>query len=193
MSPRVGRWLERGAIVLASLAVSIGVIALLSGGLAGGRDDPGISVRGDTVPGRAYPDQGDRHLSAGESHPSYDSDPPTSGAHRPAAVTRNGAVISDDQLLQALSLGDVVFLYSSVTPPTGLQAVADQVAPRFTPALAGDGQTVILARRAGLSTITAVAWTHMLRSNNADELRAFAAHWLGRGASARTRSVVGNK
>ncbi len=192
MSRRTGRWLERALIVIASLAVSVGIIALLSGGLAGGRDHPGISVGGGAIPGHAYPDQGDRHLTAGEPRPHYDSDPPTSGAHRPAAVTRNGAAISDDQLLQALSEGDVVFLYSSATAPGGLQAVADQVAPRFTPALAAVGQTVILARRPGLQTITAVAWDHMLRSNSADDLRTFATHWLGRGASAKTGAVVGN-
>jgi hypothetical protein len=100
-------------------------------------------------------------------------------------------VISDAQLLQALSLGDVVFLYSSARPPRGLQAVADSVAPRFTPALAADGQTVILARRAGLSQITALAWTRMLRSDEAGALRAFADHWLGRGAGARAGTVVG--
>jgi hypothetical protein len=189
----MGRWVERGGVVLVSLAVSIGVIALLSGGLAGGRDDPGISVQGGIVPGRAYPDQGDRQLKAGEARPHYDSDPPTSGAHRPAAVTRNGAEISDDQLLQALSLGNVVFLYSTTSPPGGLQAIADEVSPRFTPTLAADGQTVILARQPNLSTITAVAWGHMLRSNSAQELRSFATHWLGRGAGARTTAIVGNE
>jgi len=189
----MGRWLERGAIVLASLAVSVGVIALLSGGLAGGRDDPGISVSGGAVPGQAFPDQGDRHLAAGDRRPTYNSDPPTSGAHVPLPVTRNGAAISNDQLLQALSLGDVVFLYSSATPPGGLQAVANQVAPSFTPTLAADGQTVILARRPNLSTITALAWAHMLRSDSAEDLRTFATHWLGRGATSRTTSIVGNQ
>jgi hypothetical protein len=192
VSRRPGRWLERGGIVLASLAVSVGVIALLSGGLAGGRDTPGISLRNGAVPGRAYPDQGDRRLAPGEPRPHYDSNPPTSGPHRPAMVRRNDARISDDQLLQALSLGDVVFLYSSAAPPRGLQAVADLVAPRFSPALAAAGQTVILARRAGLGTITALAWGHMLRSNSAEELQSFATHWLGRGAGDRTVAVVGN-
>jgi hypothetical protein len=187
-----GRWLERGAIVIASLAIAVGVIALLSGGLAGGRDDPGLSAStGLSSPGTAYRDQGDRLLKAGSAAPDYDSDPPTSGPHPPAAVRHNAAVISDAQLLQALSLGDVVFLYSSARPPRGLQAVADSVAPRFTPALAADGQTVILARRAGLSQITALAWTRMLRSDEAGALRAFADHWLGRGAGARAGTVVG--
>jgi hypothetical protein len=188
----MGRWLERGAIVVASLVIAVGVIALLSGGLAGGRDDPGVSTSaGASAPGTAYRDQGDRLLSAGSPRPTYDSDPPTSGPHTPAAIHRNAAVMSDDQLLQALSLGDVVFLYSSARPPRGLQAVADSVAPRFTPALAADGQTVILARRAGLSQITALAWTRMLRSDEAGDLRAFANRWLGRGAGARAGTIVG--
>jgi hypothetical protein len=187
----MGRWLERGAIVIASLVVAVGVIALLSGGLAGGRDDPGVSASvGASAPGTAYRDQGDRLLSPGSPRPAYDSDPPTSGPHTPAAIHHNAAVISDDQLLQALSLGDIVFLYSSARPPRGLQAVADSVAPRFTPALAADGQSVILARRAGLSQITALAWTRMLRSE-AGDLRAFANRWLGRGAGARAGTVVG--
>jgi hypothetical protein len=191
-APRPGRVAERTAIVIASLVVSIGVIVLLSGGLAGGQDTPGISLHSGPVPGRAYPDQGDRRLRAGEPHPRYLSDPPTSGPHRPVRITHNGALISEDQLLQALSLGDVVFLYSSAAPPAGLRAIADQVAPRFTPALAADGQTVILGRWPHLARITAVAWDHLLRSDSAEELRTFAAHWLGHGAGGRTRSIVGN-
>jgi hypothetical protein len=52
---------------------------------------------------------------------------------------------------------------------------------------------VILARRANLSTITAVAWTHLLRSDSAGDLRTFATRWLGHGAAGRTSSIVGNQ
>lgn len=186
------RWLERIAIIVAALAVAVGVIALLSGGLAGGRDDPGVSIHPGSGPGHRYRDQGAAHLPPGAPHPAYDSDPPTSGPHVPVAVTRNGARLSDDQLLQALELGNVVFMYSTPQPPRGLQAVADSVAPRFTPALAAHGQTIILARRAGLPRITALAWAHMLRSDDAGQLKAFAGYWLGRGAGARARTVVGS-
>ncbi len=189
---RIGRWLERGGIIVAALAIAIGVIALLSGGLAGGRDNPGLSVTtGVSAPGTAYRDQGDRLLKAGSPRPVYDSVPPTSGPHRPVAIHRDGALVSDDQLLQALSLGDIVFLYSSARPPRGLAAVADDVAPHFTPGLAAAGQTVILARRAGLSQITALAWTRKLSSDEAGSLRAFANRWIGRGAGARAGTVVG--
>lgn len=185
------RWLERAAIVVAGLALAIAVIALLSGGLAGGRDDPGVATAGARPPGTAYRDLGDADLASGARHPTYDSNPPTSGPHHPASVRRDGAPISADQLLESLARGDVVLLYSTARPPAGLRAVARAAAPPFTPALAGSGQAVILARWPGLRTITAVAWAHMLRSNEASALREFADYWLGRGAPSHASRIVG--
>jgi hypothetical protein len=189
----MGRWLERAGIVIVALAVAVGVIALLSGGLAGGRDNPGVAIKAGAGPGTAYRDQGAQHLKPGQPHPTYDSNPPTSGPHVPTAVTANNAVLTNDQLLQALEVGDVVFMYSTPKPPGGLQAVADSVAPRFSRPLAAHGQTVILARRQGLGTITALAWRHILHSNNAGQLRAFAQFWLGKGAgTSKVSTIVGS-
>jgi hypothetical protein len=179
---RTHRALERLAIVVASLAISIGVIALLSGGLLAGRDDPGITTAGGG-PGTAFRDQGDLHLRLGELHPVYDSSPPTSGPHVPEPVRRDRAVLSDDQLLQALEVGDVVFMYATRQPPGGLAAIAEAGGGRFTPALAASGQAVILARRPGIDGVVALAWTRMLRSLSGPDLRAFAQYWLGRGAA----------
>jgi hypothetical protein len=186
------RWLERLGIVVVSLAIAVGVIALLSGGLAGGRDDPGVDSSSGGHPGTAYRDLGDSELSAGATAPTYDSDPPSSGAHAASAITAPNQKINANQLLTALALGDVVFLYSTPQPPTGLQTIANDVAPPFTPALARAGQAVILARWPGLSKVTAVAWTRVLRSDSGAELRAFAGYWLGKGAGTRTKTIVGN-
>jgi hypothetical protein len=175
------RGLERLLIVVAALAISIGVIALLSGGLLAGRDDPGLSG-GQGGPGTPYRDQGDLHLRHGELGPVYDSNPPTSGPHVPEAVLRDRAELSNDQLLQALAAGNVVFMYGASQPPRGLAAIAQAVGGRFTPALAASGQAVILARRPGARGVVALAWTRMLRSVSAPDLRAFAQFWLGRGA-----------
>ncbi|MGI8715409.1 MAG: DUF3105 domain-containing protein [Solirubrobacteraceae bacterium] len=179
----MSRLLERVLIVVVSLAVSIGIIALLSGGLLAGRDNPGVSA-GQIGPGTAFRDQGNEHLRAGELHPVYDSDPPTSGPHVPVAVTRDGAALSDDQLLQALDVGDVVMMYGTARPPAGLATLADAVGSRFTPALAASGGAVILAHRPGIDSVTALAWGHMLRVASGEDpaLRAFAQFWLGRGA-----------
>lgn len=169
--------------MVVSLAIAIGVIAVLSGGLLAGRDDPGISDA-SSGPGTQFRDQGNAYLRPGQPRPSYDSTPPTSGAHVPVPVTRDESVLSDDQLLQALSVGDVVLMYGSRQPPAALQSVAEAAGSPFTPALAASGQAVILARRPGTAGVLALAWAHMLHvATPSDEsLPAFTQFWLGRGA-----------
>jgi Protein of unknown function (DUF3105) len=177
--------LERIAIVLASLALSIGLIALLSGFFAG-RDQAGISG-GQIGPGEAFADQGSALLASGAPHPAYDSTPPTSGAHVPEPVLHDGTQLTDDQLLGALALGDVVIMYGGPAPPPGLRTVATGLAGPFSPALAAAGQAVILSRRPGTTGLMGLAWTHMVHVASPRDplLRRFATFWLGRGAPRR--------
>jgi hypothetical protein len=179
------RLVERLLIVIVSLTISVGVIALLSGGLLAGRDDPGVSGI-SAGPGLRLPDQGDEILHDGELEPVYDSTPPTSGPHVPAAVLRDGAQLTNDQLLSALAAGDVVFMYGSPAPPQGLTALARLIAP-FTPRLAAQGQAVVLATRPGVRGVVALAWTHMLTvgAGGGAALRSFAQFWLSRGVTGR--------
>jgi Protein of unknown function (DUF3105) len=178
--------LERVAIVTAALVISIGVIALLSGGLLAGRDNPGVASSGGPL-GIQYRDLGDVQLKPGTLHPPYDSQPPTSGAHVPVPVTRDRAELSNDQLLSALASGDVVLLYGTPRPPSGLQSLARSIAAPFTPALASAGQAVILARRPGTDGLIGLAWTRLVSVGSASNpaLRSFALFWLGRGAPGR--------
>jgi hypothetical protein len=176
--------LERLAIGVASLVLSVGLIALLSGFFAG-RDQAGVSGGGTPPPsGVVYRDLGHRHLAFGELHPAYDSDPPTSGPHVPLPIEHDATRLNDDQLLEALELGDVVIAYGTPRPPPGLTTLAQQVAGRFTAQLAAAGQAVVLDARPGTQGVIALAWTRMLRAPTASDpqLRAFAEGWLGRGA-----------
>jgi Protein of unknown function (DUF3105) len=169
------------AIGVASLALSIGLIVLLSGFFAN-RDQAGVSGTG-TGPGQAFADLGHGALRPGQARPAYNSDPPTSGSHVPEPVTRDDASLSDDQLLQALQVGDVVIFYGTRQPPAGLGQFASSLAPPFTPALAAVGSSVILAPRPGTTGLLAAAWTHLLHvSGPGDSLRQFVTFWLGRGA-----------
>jgi hypothetical protein len=178
---RLLRVLEVLAIGLASLALSIGLIVLLSGFFAN-RDQAGVSGTG-AGPGQAFADQGNGVLRPGQPRPAYNSDPPTSGSHVPEAVTRDDAPLSDDQLLQALAVGDVVIFYGTRQPPAGLGQFASSLAPPFTPSLAAVGSSVIIAPRPGTTGLLAAAWTHLLHvSGLGDQLRQFVAFWLGRGA-----------
>lgn len=179
---RLGAALEWVAIAIISLAVAFAAIAVLSGFFAG-QDQAGVSGPG-VGPGVALSDLGHTHLRPGQPHPPYDSSPPTSGAHVPEPVTADESPLSDDQLLEALELGDVVIAYGSPAPPPGLTAVARSVAAPFTPALAASGQAVILDRRPGTPGIVALAWTHMARVATPQDplLRQFVQYWLGKGA-----------
>jgi len=183
---RVIRLLERVAIVVVSLALSIGVIAVMSGGLLAGRDQPGVSGGGGGL-GDQFRDLGHAHLRPGELRPAYNSNPPTSGAHVPEPVLRDRSELSDDQLLQALEVGDVVFMYGTDAPPPGLVALARTVAAPFTPALAAAGQAVILARRSGVDGVLGLAWTRIVHVSAANDplLGSFASAWLGHGAPGR--------
>ncbi len=180
---RVTRLLERIAVVVAAFVVAIAVIALLSGGLLAGNDDPGVSAGGGPL-GIAYRDLGHAHLAQGTLRPVYNSNPPTSGPHVPLPVTRDASELTDDQLLQALEVGDVVIMYGSRLPPPGARQLADSIAAPFTPAVAAAGQAVILARRPGTSGLIGLAWTHLLPARSATDpaLHSFLAYWLGRGA-----------
>ena len=176
------RPLERVLVILASLALSFGLIALLSGFFQS--RDNGQLAGGAAGPGRHFRDMGDATLKPGELRPVYDSSPPTSGPHVLEVVTRDRIRLSDDQLLSALALGDVIIMYGEPRPPQALVRLAAAVAGPFTPVLAAAGQAVILSPSPGLSGFTGLAWAHMLRSRRAGdpELARFAAYWLGRGA-----------
>jgi hypothetical protein len=175
--------LERVLIVVCSIVLSIGLIAVLSGYFAG-NDTAGIT--GSTVgPGQAFRDLGDTHLPPGRLQPPYDSNPPTSGPHVFDPVRTDGAALNDNQLLTALEQGNVVIVYGTRSPPPGLRALAESVmAGPFSPSLASTGGAVILARRPGTSGLVGLAWAHMVQVDSPAEplLRQFAQFWLGRGA-----------
>jgi hypothetical protein len=174
--------LERVAIGVVSLALSVGLIALLSGYFAG--QDPANISGGSVDVGLKFRDLGHRHLAPGELRPSYDSNPPTSGAHIPQPLTSANGSLNDNQLLQALEVGDVVFAYGTPSAPPGLEQLAHSIGGRFSPALAAAGQTVILDHRAGTRGVIALAWTRMLQVRSAADpsLKVFAQELLGRGA-----------
>ncbi len=182
---RLGSVLEWTAIVVVSLLIAFGLIALLSGFFAG-RDTAGVSGAGGE-PGLVFRDLGHAHLSPGQPHPPYDSNPPTSGAHVPEPVTADGLELNNNQLLQALQLGNVVFMYGTPSPPSGLQALARSISGPFSPSLAASGEAVILARRPRVAGVIGLAWAHAVQVYRVNDplLPQFAQYWLGRGAPGR--------
>jgi len=172
------------AVLATVLVVLAGMIGLLL--FFNGRDDAGVSS--SAGPGREFPDLGARHLQPGERPPvAYNASPPVSGAHVPRLPTSDDATLSDDQLLHALELGNVVLVHGGArggNPPAPLMKIAEDLSGPFDPALVGGGQAVIIARRPGVRGVLALAWRHQLAAPTATDPRLgeFAEYWLGRGA-----------
>jgi hypothetical protein len=165
--------LRRVGLVAAGVLVAVaGLIALAVAFNA--RDDPEVAGA-PTGPGELQPDRGSGHGSAAEVEDGF----PTSGPHREELVTRDRRRLTDDQILHALELGNVVILYDGA-PPT---AVQEEVAGPFDAEVARAGQAVILARREGAGPATALAWRHLYRADDPSDpgLREFAEAWLGHG------------
>ena len=164
--------MRRAGLVAAGVLVAVaGLIALAVAFNA--RDDP--EVASATGPGELQPDRGSGHDAAANAGDEF----PTSGPHRDELITRDRRRLTDDQILHALELGNVVILYDGA-PPT---AVQEEVAGPFDAEVARAGQAVILARRDGAGPATALAWRHVYRADDASDpgLREFAEAWLGRG------------
>jgi hypothetical protein len=158
--------LRRALLAVVGVAVAVAAIAALVLVL-GSRDESQVSTAAQG-PGQVQPDG---------------ADPPAGGPHTDALVTRDRRPLSDDQLVNALALGNVVILYAGSTAPPALVRLQRDVAGPFDAELAAAGQAVIVAPRTGAGPATALAWKRILRADDPADprLREFAEFWLGRG------------
>ena len=164
--------MKRVALGIVAAAVALFALVLI----LGGRDEPEVGTA--QGPGELRPDRGSAH--DGPARTSGD-EPPTSGTHRPDLVTRDRRPLTDDELIHALELGNVVILAERIEPD--LAALQREVAGPFDAEVAAAGQAVILARRDGPTT--ALAWRRLLRTDDPARLTAFAEEWLASGAPQR--------
>jgi hypothetical protein len=164
------------AIVALAALACVGLITLLAG-----RDSSQVS--GTSGPGTLEPDRGSQKLGADspQTPASPPDKPPTSGSYHAAPVTRDQTELSDDQILTALALGNVVIFYDEGKAPVSVQ---HDVSGAFDPALAEAGQAVILAKRPGIGDVQALAWRRRFVAKGPDDprLRPFAEAYLGQGA-----------
>jgi hypothetical protein len=170
--------LRRALVVVVGAAVVIAAVIGLVLAFTS-RDDAEVAGA-PAGPGELQPDRGSGHGQAAAPQ----DDPPTSGPHRPDLITRDRRRLTDDQLLHALELGDVVILYERFDP--ALARLQREVAGPFDAELAAAGQAIVLAPRPGAGPATALAWRRVLRASDPADpaLRDFAEAWLGEGAAA---------
>jgi uncharacterized protein DUF3105 len=162
------------ALAISGLAAAACLVLIT---ILANRDSSGVTKT--SGPGTLMPDRGSSHADGPQTPASPPDDPPTSGPHRPEPVTRDEVPLSDDQLLEALHLGNVVFAYDG--SPAELKKIQEDVSGPFDPELAAAGQAVILDKRPGVKGVIALAWRRELRSSDPAQLREFADAWLGQG------------
>ena len=157
--------MRRGLLALAIAGLAATLCAILITILAN-RDQS--EVRSEDL-AALEPDRGAKHVGDGPRTPASPPDrPPTSGPHRPEPIERDRTELSDDQILEALHLGNIVIAYEG-DPPTELQQ------DEFSPDLAAAGQAVILDRRPGIGQTTALGW----RRRSTERLSEFVDAYLG--------------
>ena len=171
------RWplLVAGAVAIAVVLVGLSLAVAT-------RDPSGVETRGG--PGEALADQCARH-SPPPAGFRYATRPPASGPHRPRLPRRDERRLSDDELLHALELGNVVLAYGASRPPAALRALRNDIAGPYDVELAAAGQAVLLVEHPAAGESTALAWARRLRTRDPADpaLREFAEHWLGQGAA----------
>lgn len=115
--------------------------------------------------GQVFENQGQTHIKIGESHPAYNSNPPTSGWHYvvPAKWGIYNKPLIDEQALHNLEHGGIWISYKGIDDQTkeSLEKIAKV-----------NSQSIIMSPRdTNDSPIILASWTRLEKLNNYDETR----------------------
>lgn len=141
-----------------------------------------IQKANQPVPGQAVAIQGQQHITLGQSHPAYNSDPPTSGWHydQPAEAGFYETPLPDEQLVHNLEHGHVVISYdcSKLSDCETNMAELQSIVARFQ-----RWKVVAVARENLDAAIALTAWGRLdkLETYDEDRIVNFVKYWRDRG------------
>lgn len=120
--------------------------------------------KGPPVPGEFFPAQSRQHINPGESHPPYNSNPPTGGWHygQPVQTGIYDKPLPDEELIHNLEHGHIWIAYKPDLPK-------DQIEQLVKIAKSYGSRIVMTPRAANDSPIAIVAWQHLFKLQNVDE------------------------
>lgn len=134
------------------------------------------------APDKAVAIQGQQHILPGQSHPAYNSDPPTSGWHydQPARAGFYEDPLPDEQLVHNLEHGHVIISYDcgKLADCEAVKAELRGIVDRFQ-----RWKIVAVARENADAAIALTAWGRIDKMDAYDEDRivAFVRSWRDRG------------
>ena len=164
-----GKWIWIGVAVIGVLLL-VGVVAW------------SIQKAKQPVFGEAVPIQGQQHIALDQSHPPYNSDPPTSGWHyaEPAEAGFYESSLPDEQLVHNLEHGHVIISYdcARVADCEDVKTELRGLVGRFQ-----RWKIVAVARENADAAIALTAWGRIdkLDSYDEDRVDAFVKRWRNRG------------
>ena len=161
-------WIAGGILI-------VGVVAALAVVLVNRGTDQPTSVQ-------RFPIQGQQHITLGQTHPAYNSDPPTSGWHydTPLSSGFHEQPAADEQMIHNLEHGHVVIFYdcSKLTDCQGVKDQLQKLAERYR-----NWKVTIVPRQNADAALAVAAWGTLDKLDSYDEARinAFISAWRDRG------------
>ena len=137
---------------------------------------------GQATLGQRFPIQGQQHITPGQTHPAYNSDPPTSGWHydTPLAAGFHEQPVADEQMVHNLEHGHVVIAYDcrKLADCAGTQTQIRQLVERNR-----NWKVTAVPRQNADAAIALTAWGRLDKLDAFDEARitAFINAWRDRG------------
>jgi transposase len=135
-----------------------------------------------SAPGQRFPIQGQQHITPSQTHPAYNSDPPTSGWHydTPLASGFHEQSVADEQMVHNLEHGHVVISYdcSKLADCAATKTQIRQLVERYR-----NWKVTAVPRQNADAAIALTAWGWLDKLDGFDDARitAFVNAWRDRG------------
>lgn len=168
----LGRHLTTDRIIIGGVALFVVafLVVIVANSSASQGSAPALNLAAIPDNSQTFPDQGGDHITPGDSHPPYNSNPPTSGWHYadPADVGVYPTALQDEQLVHNLEHGHVWLSYRDADDQAAIDLLSQiqRAYPRHV---------IVTYRPQNDTRVAAAAWGRLLTLDelDADQLYAF--------------------
>ena len=152
-----------------TIGIGLATLFILAGGiwLLSVQDTKEQTKLSKPFMGEEIPSQGAVHVASGESHPSYNSNPPTSGWHFGDGVAGPGIKdkpVPDELVLHSMEHGAAVLWYKDDLP----KVEVEKITKAFNNA---SGKKIMLPRKELDVPVALTSWGYLLKLKTIDEAK----------------------